>query len=115
MQHDRQLCDGLCGHFHSSLTPLSSPTTLAASGAAGAADGAEGLISAARVATGIVGVVGTAARGDVDEPVTLASFANARELFGVPDDYRGGGKARGLASWLKKTYPCERLGGGRYH
>jgi hypothetical protein len=48
---------------------------------------AEGLISAARVATGIVGVVGTAARGDVGEPVTLASFANARELFGLPDDY----------------------------
>ena len=48
---------------------------------------AEGLISAARVATGIVGVVGTAARGRVGEPVTLASFANARELFGLPDDY----------------------------
>ena len=48
---------------------------------------AEGLISAARVATGIVGVVETAARGRVGEPVTPASFANARELFGLPDDY----------------------------
>ncbi|HEY7489943.1 MAG TPA: phage tail sheath subtilisin-like domain-containing protein, partial [Candidatus Tectomicrobia bacterium] len=48
---------------------------------------AEGLISAGRVATGIVGVVGTAARGRVGEPVTLASFANARELFGLPDTY----------------------------
>ena len=32
-------------------------------------------------------MVGTAARGSVGEPVTLASFANARELFGLPDDY----------------------------
>ncbi len=48
---------------------------------------AEGLISAGRVATGIVGVVGTSARGPVGQPVTLASFANARELFGLPDSY----------------------------
>jgi hypothetical protein len=48
---------------------------------------AEGLISAGRVATGIVGVVGTASRGPVSEPVTLASFANARDLFGLPDSY----------------------------
>jgi hypothetical protein len=46
---------------------------------------AEGLISAGRVATGIVGVVGTSSRGPVGEPVTLASFANARDLFGLPD------------------------------
>lgn len=48
---------------------------------------AEGLISAGRVATGIVGVVGTSARGPVGLPVTLASYANARELFGLPDSY----------------------------
>ena len=48
---------------------------------------AEGLISAGRVATGIVGVVGTAASGPVGEPVTLSGFANAREVFGVPDNY----------------------------
>lgn len=48
---------------------------------------AEGLISAGRVATGIVGVVGTAARGPLGEPVTLASFSNARDLFGLPDSY----------------------------
>lgn len=47
----------------------------------------EGLISAGRVATGIVGVVGTSARGPVGEPVTLASYANARDLFGLPDSY----------------------------
>ena len=44
---------------------------------------AEGLISAGRVATGIVGIVGTAARGEIGKPVTLASFANAREHFGL--------------------------------
>jgi hypothetical protein len=48
---------------------------------------AEGLISAGRVATGIVGVVGTSSRGPVGEPVTLASYANARDLFGLPDSY----------------------------
>src|SRR5215218_4166828 len=48
---------------------------------------AEGLISAGRVATGIVGVVGTAANGSIGEPVTLADFADARERFGLPDDF----------------------------
>ncbi len=49
---------------------------------------AEGLISAGRVATGIVGIVGTAARGPVGEPQTLSDFASARELFGLPDDFK---------------------------
>lgn len=48
---------------------------------------AEGLISAGRVATGIVGVIGTASRGAIGEPVTLAGFADAREHFGLPDNY----------------------------
>ena len=48
---------------------------------------AEGLISAGRVATGIVGVVGTAVRGEVGRPVTLSGFAQARELFGLPDNF----------------------------
>jgi hypothetical protein len=47
----------------------------------------EGLISAGRLATGIVGVVGTAASGPVGEPVTLSGLANAREVFGLPDDF----------------------------
>jgi hypothetical protein len=49
---------------------------------------AEGLIAAGGVATGVVGIVGTAARGPIAEPVTLAGFANAREVFGLPDDFR---------------------------
>src|SRR5947209_1908764 len=48
---------------------------------------AEGLISAARIAAGIVGVVGTAASGPVNTPVTLSGFANARDTFGLPDDF----------------------------
>ena len=48
---------------------------------------AEGLISAGRIATGIVGVIGTAASGPIGEPVTLSRFANAREIFGLPDDF----------------------------
>jgi hypothetical protein len=48
---------------------------------------AEGLISAGRVATGIVGVIGTASRGEIGQPITLASYANARDLFGLPDSY----------------------------
>lgn len=48
---------------------------------------AEGLISTGGVATGIVGVVGTASSGPVNIPVTLSGFANAREVFGQPDDF----------------------------
>jgi hypothetical protein len=48
----------------------------------------EGLISAGRIATGIVGIVGTAMSGPVGEPVTLAGFAAARDLFGRPDDFQ---------------------------
>lgn len=48
---------------------------------------AEGLISAGRIATGIVGVVGTAASGPVNSPITLSGFANARDIFGLPDDF----------------------------
>jgi hypothetical protein len=46
----------------------------------------EGLISAGRIATGVVGVIGTASSGPVGVPITLASFANARDIFGLPDD-----------------------------
>jgi len=48
---------------------------------------AEGLISAGRIATGVVGVVGTAASGPLATAVTLAGFAEARELFGPPDPF----------------------------
>src|SRR5436190_15178370 len=48
---------------------------------------AEGLISAGRIATGVVGVVGTAASGPLNQAVTLAGIAQAREIFGAPDDY----------------------------
>jgi len=48
---------------------------------------AEGLISAGGVATGIVGIVGTARSGPVGTAVTLGSYAEAREIYGLPDDY----------------------------
>ncbi len=48
---------------------------------------AEGLISPGRVTTGVVGLVGTAADGPLEEPVTLAGMAHAREEFGPPDDF----------------------------
>ena len=48
---------------------------------------AEGLISAGGVATGIVGVVGTANSGPVGVPVTLSGYSEARETFGLPDDF----------------------------
>src|SRR5262249_7824548 len=48
---------------------------------------AEGLISAGGVATGIVGVIGTASSGPVGTPVTLSSYSDARQLFGLPDNY----------------------------
>jgi hypothetical protein len=46
-----------------------------------------GLISAGRIATGIVGIAGTAMSGPVGEPVTLSGFAEARDVFGLPDDF----------------------------
>src|SRR5215204_1284643 len=48
---------------------------------------AEGLISAGGVATGIVGVIGTAANGPVEVPVTLSGFTEARDEFGLADDF----------------------------
>jgi len=48
---------------------------------------AEGLISAGGVATGIVGVIGTANSGPVGTPVTLSGYAEARDTFGLPDDF----------------------------
>ena len=48
---------------------------------------AEGQISAGRIATGIVGVVGTSARGPINTPVILSGFSDAREMFGLPDNY----------------------------
>jgi hypothetical protein len=48
---------------------------------------AEGLISAGRIATGVVGVVGTAASGPLGQAITLGSFSDAREKFGLPDDF----------------------------
>jgi hypothetical protein len=48
---------------------------------------AEGLISPGRTPVGIVGVIGTAARGPVAEPITLADFADARQMFGLTDNF----------------------------
>ncbi len=45
----------------------------------------EGLISAGQIATGIVGVLGTASSGPVGQPVTLGSYGDARDTFGLPD------------------------------
>ena len=39
------------------------------------------------MATGIVGVVGTSSRGPLNKAITLAGFSEARELFGLPDNY----------------------------
>lgn len=50
----------------------------------------EGLITAGRIATGYVGIVGTAARGPVNEVVQLASYTEARAVFGEPDPWQGG-------------------------
>src|SRR5262249_46476931 len=43
--------------------------------------------SAGGVATGIVGVIGTASAGPVGTPVTLSGYSDARQLFGLPDDF----------------------------
>ena len=48
---------------------------------------AEGLISARGVATGILGVIGTAHSGPIGVAVTLSGFSNARDIFGLPDDF----------------------------
>jgi hypothetical protein len=67
----------------------------------------EGLISAGRIATGVVGVVGTASSGPIRTPTTLASFADARDKFGLPDDYdrpEDGSTALTLTRALQHAY-----------
>jgi len=51
---------------------------------------AEGLIAAGQVTVGTIGIVGTASRGPVGEPVSLSSFAEARERFGDADAFVNG-------------------------
>lgn len=67
---------------------------------------AEGLIAAGRIATGIVGIVGTAARGAIGEPVTLAGFADARDRFGLADDFERpeAGEPLTLVRALERVY-----------
>jgi hypothetical protein len=48
---------------------------------------AEGLIGVGAIATGNIGIVGTAARGAVDQVVTLGSYADALDAFGAYDAF----------------------------
>ncbi|GCL50215.1 hypothetical protein NIES3804_17820 [Microcystis aeruginosa NIES-3804] len=48
----------------------------------------EGLISAGQVVSGNIGIVGTAAKGPVDEVQILASFSEAKAIFGEIDPAR---------------------------
>ncbi len=50
----------------------------------------EGLISAGSVASGNIGIVGTASKGPVNQPQMIASFSEAKELFGDSDPWQGG-------------------------
>lgn len=50
----------------------------------------EGLIVPAAITVGNLGVVGTASKGPVDQPVILASYAEARLRFGEYDLWQGG-------------------------
>jgi Phage tail sheath protein subtilisin-like domain/Phage tail sheath C-terminal domain len=50
----------------------------------------EGLIVPTAITVGNLGVVGTASKGPVDQPVTLASYAEARARFGEYDLWQGG-------------------------
>ncbi len=52
----------------------------------------EGLISAGAVVSGYIGIVGTAAKGPVNKVKILGSFSEAREMYGEPDPWKGGGK-----------------------
>lgn len=48
---------------------------------------AEGLIGVGGIVTGNIGIVGTAARGPVGEVRTLSSFADAIDIYGLPDGF----------------------------
>jgi hypothetical protein len=50
----------------------------------------EGLIVPLAITVGNLGVVGTASKGPVNQPVVLASYAEARERFGEYDLWQGG-------------------------
>jgi hypothetical protein len=47
----------------------------------------EGLIVPGRVSVGNLGVVGTASKGEIGKPITLGSYAQAREQFGSYDPW----------------------------
>lgn len=51
----------------------------------------EGLIGVGGIVTGRIGIVGTAARGPLNEAVSLSSYPQAKEFFGPYDAWNNGG------------------------
>ncbi|AGP41416.1 hypothetical protein BE04_03865 [Sorangium cellulosum] len=45
----------------------------------------EGLIGIGGISTGNIGIVGTAAKGPINKPITLGSYADALDVFGLYD------------------------------
>ena len=73
---------------------------------------AEGLIGVGGIVTGNIGIVGTAARGPVGRVVTVGSYAEALEAFGLPDDL-GSPRKTGAPLSLTRTLQQAFEGGAR--
>lgn len=64
----------------------------------------EGLITPGRVTVGNLGVVGTASKGEIDKPVVLGSYAEAREEFGDYDAWNEGQGKLTLVRALEQAF-----------
>lgn len=64
----------------------------------------EGLISPGQVTIGNLGVIGTAAKGPMEVPVVLSSFAEAKETFGPYDAWNNGAGQLNLVRALELAF-----------
>src|SRR5689334_24911794 len=65
---------------------------------------AEGLIAPGRVTVGNLGVVGTAARGELNKPILLGSYADALQRFYQYDPFTGTATDLTLVRALEQAY-----------
>lgn len=64
----------------------------------------EGLISVGGIVTGRIGIVGTAARGPLNEVVSLSSYPQAKDILGNYDAWRGGDSELTLVRALEQAF-----------
>ena len=64
----------------------------------------EGLISVGGIVTGRIGIVGTAARGPINEVMSLSNYTQTKEIFGDYDTWHGGNSDLTLVRALEQAF-----------